>query len=270
MTRKFSLAHLSLLDCSPPELTYIAAKAGYDFVGFRTITYKGLSYSLSDDKAMLRQTKAALAETGLKLLEVEVVVITDGVDPKMYIPTFEAAAELGGRHVLTAIMTSDRNFSIECFSELCDLAKPFDLTIDLEFVTWFNVSTLKKAIDIVSATNCENGGILIDPLHFNRSRVGLEELEQIPSEWFHYAQICDAPKKIPKTKDNLIYTATKERLYLGEGGIDVQAILKKLPDIPYSIEIPNVKRVKELGVEKFAHNCLQTAKEYINLYNENH
>ena len=68
MTRKFSLAHLSLLDCSPPELTYIAAKAGYDFVGFRTITYKGLSYSLSDDKAMLRQTKAALAETGLKLL----------------------------------------------------------------------------------------------------------------------------------------------------------------------------------------------------------
>jgi sugar phosphate isomerase/epimerase len=119
-------------------------------------------------------------------------------------------------------------------------------------------------MEIVSAAGCDNGGILVDSLHFHRSKVGLEELEQVPREWFHYAQICDAPKDIPITEEELIYTATKERLYVGEGGIDVAAILKKLPNIPYAIEIPHVKKIQEFGVEQYARNCLQTAKEHLN------
>lgn len=271
MTKQFSLSYLTALNCSPPEMVYIAERAGYDFVGFRSITpdnpkfsVSGLELSLSKDKEMFRKTKTALDETGLKVLDLEVVVIHDGFEPKSYLPDFEVAAELGGRHVLTIVRTNDRNHAIEGFQELCELAKPFGLTIDLEFVPWFNASTLKNAIDIVGAAGCNNGGILVDPLHFNRSRVKIEELEQVPREWFHYAQICDAPKSIPTTEEELIYTATKERLYLGEGGIDVAAILNKLPNIPYAIEIPHVTRIKELGVEKYAQNCLQTAKEYLN------
>jgi sugar phosphate isomerase/epimerase len=253
-------------------MTYIAARAGYDFVGFRTIAPQDLRFSVSDpgyslsrNKAMLRETKTALNETGVKLLDLEVVVIHDGLDPKVYLPDFEAAAELGGRHVVTAVMSNDRNFAIECFSELCDLAKPFGLTMDLEFVTWFNVSTLKDVIHIVRSAGCENGGILIDPLHFHRSKVGIEELDLVPPEWLHYAQICDGPKAIPDTKEELIFTGTKERLFLGEGGIEVDAILNKLPKVPYAIELPNVKRIQELGVQEFARKCLQTAKEYLDL-----
>lgn len=271
MTRKFSLSYLTALNSSPPEMVYIAERAGYDFVGLRTITPNDPKFSvsspglsLSKDRAMFRKTKTALDETGVKLLDLEVAVIYDGVDPKIYLPDLEIASELGGQHVLTIIRTGNRNLAIECFSELCKLAKPFGLTIDLEFVPWFNVSTLKDSIDIVSSSDCDNGGILIDPLHFNRSMVGIEELELIPREWFHYAQICDAPKEIPTSVEELIYTATKERLYVGEGGIDVASILKKIPNIPYAIEIPNVKRVNEFGVEQYARNCLLTAKEYLN------
>jgi sugar phosphate isomerase/epimerase len=253
-------------------MTYIAAQAGYDFVGFRTIapldprfSVSDPGYSLSKNKAMLRETKTALNETGLRLLDLEVAVIYDGLDPKVYLPDFEAAAELGGRHVLTVVMTNDRNFAIECYSELCDLAKPYGLTIDLEFVSWFSVSTLKDVISIVRSAGCENVGILIDPLHFHRSKVSIEELDQIPNEWLHYAQICDAPAEIPATKEELIFTGTKERLFLGEGGIDVAAILNKIPNVPYAIELPHVKRIHEWGVEEFARNCLQTAKEYLDL-----
>lgn len=271
MKRQFSLSYLTALNCSPPEMVYIAEQAGYDFVGFRSITpnnpkfsVSGLELSLSRDKEMFRKTKTALDETGLKVLDIEVVVIYDGCEPRAYLPDFEVAAELGARHVLTIVRTGDRNHAIECFTELCDLAKPFGLTIDLEFVPWFNVSTLKDAIEIVSAAGYDNGGILVDPLHFHRSKVGIEELEHIPLEWFHYVQICDAPKEIPNTVEELIYTATKERLYVGEGGIDVAAILKKLPNIPYAIEIPHIKRIQEFGVEQYARNCLQTAKEHLN------
>jgi sugar phosphate isomerase/epimerase len=269
MTRQFSLAHLTVLNCAPPEMTYVAARAGYDFVSFRPIglgTPNEPQYSLAEDKVMLRQTKAALAETGLKLLDIEMVRIYDGVDPKIYLPALEVAAELGARHVLTTASTNDRNFVIDCFSELCDMAKPFGLTMDLEFITWYNVSTFKEAVDIVRAANRENGGILIDTLHFNRSCIRLEELDAVPHEWFHYAHVCDAPKEIPTTKEGMIHTAREERLYLGEGGIDVAAILNRIPEIPYSLEIPHAKRARELGYEEYARRCLQTAKDYLDTH----
>lgn len=269
MTKQFSLAHLTVLGCSPPEMTYIAARTGYDFVSFRAI---GLGmpnepqYPLAEDKVLMRQTKAALIETGLKLLDIELARIYDGVDPKIYLPAMEAAAELGGRHVLTSAWTRDRNFVIDCFSELCDMAKPLGLTVDLEFVTWASVSTLEEALDIVRTANRENGGIMIDTLHFDRSRVRLEELDAVPREWFHYAQICDAPKEIPTTQEGLIHTGREERLYVGEGGIDVAAILNRMPEIPYSLELPHAKRVRELGYEEFARRCLQTVKDYLGIY----
>lgn len=269
MARQFSLAHLTVLGCAPPEMTYIAARAGYDFVSFRLIglgTPDEPQYPLVEDKVMLRQTKAALAETGLKLLDIEMVRIYDGVDPKIYQPALEVAAELGGRHVLTTVLTNDRNFVIDCFSELCDMAKPFGLTMDLEFITWYNVSTLKEALDIVRSANCENGGIIVDTLHFNRSRVRLEELDAVPREWLHFAHVCDAPQEIPTTKERMIHTAREERLYLGEGGIDVSAILNRIPEIPYSLEIPHAKRSQELGYEEFARRCLQAAKDYLDTH----
>ncbi|UOF91144.1 sugar phosphate isomerase/epimerase [Fodinisporobacter ferrooxydans] len=269
MARKFSLAHLTVLGCTPPEMTYIAARAGYDFVSFRPIglgTINEPQYPLAEDKVMLRQTKAALAETGLKLLDIEMVRIYDGLDPKIYLPAMEVAAELGGRHVLTTASTNDRNFVIDCFSELCDMAKPFGLTMDLEFITWYDLATLQEALDIVRTANRENGGIIIDTLHFNRSHVRLEELDDVPWEWLHFAHVCDAPREIPTTKEGLIHTAREERLYLGEGGIDVAGILNRIPEIPYSLEIPHAKRTQELGYEEFARHCLQIAKDYLDTH----
>ena len=37
MSQKYSLAHLTVLGCAPPEMTYIAGRAGYDYVSFRPI-----------------------------------------------------------------------------------------------------------------------------------------------------------------------------------------------------------------------------------------
>ncbi|WP_040978926.1 sugar phosphate isomerase/epimerase family protein [Oceanobacillus jeddahense] len=266
MKNQFSLAHLTVLECSPAEMTYIAAKAGYDFVSFRPIglgTVNEPQYPLAENKKMFHETKKALNETGLQLLDIEMVRIYDEVNLEDYLPAFEVAAELGGKHVLTTIQTDDREFATEKFAEICELAKPFGLTIDLEFITWYNISTLKDAGDIVRRANCDNGGILIDLLHFDRSNVKLEELDSLPEEWFHYAHVCDAPKEVSGTTEGLIYTAREDRLYPGEGGIDMKPILNRLPKIPYSLEIPNAKRAQEYGYEKFARYCLENAKSHL-------
>lgn len=267
MSRLFSLANLTVLGCPPDEQTYIAGRTGYDFVSLRPI-YMGLpgepNFSLSDNKELMRKTKAALAETGVKLLDIELARITDTIDPKRYEPSMEVAAELGGRHILSSIWTDDRHCYIERFAQLCDLAKPYGLTVELEFVPIASVYNLNGALDVLRTVKKENAGLMIDIHHFDRSRDKVEALDAVPREWFRFLHLCDAPAKIPTSKEEMTRILREERLYLGEeGGIDVASIINRIPEIPCSIELPNLKRVKELGYEEFAKRCLQSAKEYI-------
>ena len=262
---RFSLAHLTVLGCAPPEMTYIAARAGYDFVSYRIITMhlpNEVDYNLAADKELLRQTRKALASTGLKVHDVELARIQEGVSPKTYWPALETAAELGARQVITSIWTPDRAYATDSLAELCDLGRKAGLTMNLEFVTWSNVATLQDAVAVCRAVNRDNLGLLIDVLHFNRSRTRLEELDGLPRRWFHFAHVCDAPKEIPATKEGLIFTGREARLYPGEGTIDIASIVNRLPEMPYSLEIPNLARVKELGYAEHAWRCLETAKKY--------
>lgn len=265
MTNKFSLAHLTVLGCPPPEMAYIASMTGYDFISIRII-YMGLpgepNYDLASNRMMLKQTKKALSDTGIKVHDIELARIHNEVDVKKYVPAMETAAELGAKSILTSIWTPNREFYIDKFSELCDLAKPFGLNVDLEFVTWADVNDLKKAVDILKTANRDNSGLMIDTLHFHRSRVQLEELDNLPVKWFHFAHICDGPVQIPETKEELIYTGRDARFYPGECGINIAEILNRLPKMLYSIELPNLERVKELGYAEHARRCLQTTKDY--------
>lgn len=262
---QFSLAHLTVLGCAPPEATYIAARTGYDFVSYRII-YMGLAnepnYALAQNKQMLRQTKSALSETGLKVLDIELARIADDVDVKSYIPALETAAELGARHVISSIWTPRRSYALDSLGELCDLAGALGLTVDLEFLTWTTVGNLQAAAAVCRAVNRGNCGLLIDTLHFNRSGIGLDELEALPPAWFHFAHVCDAPREIPPTTEGMIHTAREARLDPGQGGIDIDAILKRLPEIPYSLEVPNLERVRELGYAEHARRCLENARKY--------
>jgi sugar phosphate isomerase/epimerase len=268
MQNQFSLAHLTIIGCTPPEMTYIAARAGYDFVSLRLIPMgvPGEAACLPLEKQMIRKTKAALDETGVKLLDIELARILADRDPKTYVPAMEAAAELGARHIISSAWTtdrSDRDFIVERYAEICDLAGPFGLTVDLEFPTFSRLTNLQEAADIVHSANRSNGGILIDTLYFHFSNIGLDELTALPPDWFHLIHICDTAEEIPTTRDGMIRIARDERLYIGEGCIDFAAIFDRVPGVPFSIELPSLKRVKELGYEGHARRCLETAKQYL-------
>ena len=268
MQHQFSLAHLTILGCTPPEVAYIAARAGYDFVGLRLIPMgvDGEAVCLPLEKQMLRKTKAALDETGIKLLDIELARILAGQDAKTYAPAMEAAAELGARHVIASAWTtdrSDRDFIVESYAEICDLARPFDLTVDLEFPTFSRLTDLRETVDIVRAANRDNVGILIDTLYLHFAGVQLDELAALPPAWFHFLHISDTVKEIPTTREGMIRIARGERLYVGEGCIDFTSILNQLPGVPLSIESPNTLRVKELGYEEHARRCLVTARQYL-------
>ena len=230
--------------------------------------YMGLpgepNFALAENKELLRQTKKALADTGVKLLDIELARICDGVDPKRYLPAMEVAAELGGRHVLSSIWTSDRNFYIEKFGEVCDLAKQFGLTVELEFVPIACVNDLAGALDVLRSVKRANAGLMIDIHHFHRSRDKVEDLDAVSREWFRFVHLCDAPKEIPTEKDEMTRILREARLYVGEeDGINVASILNRIPEVPYSIELPNLARMKEMGCAEHAFRCIESAKKYL-------
>lgn len=263
---EFSLAHLTVMGCPPPEMIYVAARAGYDYVSLRTI-FMGLpgepNYGLAHNPGLLAQTRRALESTGVRLHDIELARVKDGVDPRSYVPEFEVAAELGARAVLSSIWSPDRAFHLDTFGEICDLAKPFGLTVDLESVPIATIRDLAGAVDVLRTVRRDNAGLMIDTHHFHRARDRAADLAALPREWFHFAQICDAPAEIPADRDEMIHVLREARLYLGEGGIDVADILRQIPSVPYSIELPHLQRAHELGYAEHAFRCLETAKAYL-------
>jgi sugar phosphate isomerase/epimerase len=267
MALTFSLAHLTNLSCTPPELIRIAADAGYEYASPRiimtgTANEIGYNYDLNGNPAMYRETRQAIADTGLKIHDIELVRIVDSLDPRTLMPTFEIAAELGVHHVLSSIWTDNIPLATELYAQLCEIGRGYGLNISLEFVTWAKVTNLRGALEVLRAANQENARLAIDLLHVSRSHVSVQELAAVPPELYSFVHLCDGAAEIPTTEEGLIYTGRAERLYCGEGGIDIIGYLNVLPAIPYSIELPHLERVKELGNAGHAARCLQTAKDY--------
>jgi len=265
MKYEFSLAHLTILSCSPPDLIEIASEAGYDYVSLRPIavTPNEPKYPFGEDQNLLRQTRSALAATGMRLLDIEVARIVPELNVKTYMPALEAAATLGARHVLSSAWTPDRNYVSEKFAELCDLAKPFGLTVEFEFVTFAAMGTLADAAAIVRSSGRDNGGICIDTLHFFRSNTQLTELDTLPRSWFRFMQLCDAPVESPTSIDGLIFAARADRKFVGEGALDLAGVIGRLPPMPYSLEIPNSKLARRMSPMDIAKRAIATAREYL-------
>ncbi len=262
----YSLAHLTALSLSPPELVDAAAAAGYRYVGLRMtkVTAQEPHYPLAYDPALMRATKTHLAATGIEVLDIELARITSGDNPRDYLRFLEAGVELGARHVITQLPDSDFSRKTDRFAELCQLALPLGLTIDLEFPSWTETPNLTEATRVLRAADQPNAGLLIDLLHFARSGSSVDDLRELPTEWFHYAHVCDAPGEIPATTAGLIHTARFERLFPGEGEIDMLGILAALPaGIPFALEIPRAMLVAQVGAKEHARLAIGAARRHL-------
>jgi len=266
MKHDYSLAHLTALHLSPPELVEAAAAGGYRYVGLRLtlVVSDDPLYPLTTDAVLMRETKARLATTGVKVLDIELARMGPETEPKTFQRFLETGAELGARHVIAQLPDPNRERKIERFAALCDMAKAAGLTVELEFPSWTETPDLAEATHVLRAVNRPNAGMLIDLLHFARSRSSIEELKKLPREWFRFAHVCDAAGEIPVTREGLIRTARTERLFPGEGGIDVRGILAAMPlDIPYALEIPRVTLASLVGEKECARLAITAAQMHL-------
>jgi sugar phosphate isomerase/epimerase len=265
MGPEFSLAHLTVLGTTPLELIDIAAAAGYDYASIRaTPVAPGERVTpLAGDPSMVRQVVHRLADTGVRVLDVELARIGPDEEPDRYVTVLEAAAEVGAQHVISQLPDPDRGRATDRFGRLCDLALGYGLTVDLEFPSWSDTGDLAAAAAVVRGVGRANAGILIDALHFFRSHSSLDELAVLPATWFHFVQLCDAPATVPSSVDGVIHVARSARSLPGYGGLPLPDLLDLLPAGPYSLEVPNDVLRRELGTAEFARLVLTVARTIV-------
>lgn len=249
MTRLLSLAHLTAIDLAPPALIQAAADAGFDAVGLRLIRVTDTSpgYPLMTDRAMMRETQAALRETGLSVHDIEFVKITPETDIAALDPFLDAGAELGAREVIAAPYDPDLSRLSARLADLSARARGRGLGVSLEFFPWTAVPDLASAVALAESTG-PHLGILVDALHFDRSGSGLDLLQSLPRNRVRFAHLCDALVAPPYSTELLLHAGRAERLPPGEGQIDLASFLSSLPaDLPLGLEVPMTRLAGELG-----------------------
>jgi sugar phosphate isomerase/epimerase len=262
----FSLAALTALDLAPPRLIDIASVCGFEKVGLRLLaaTPGGISYPLMTDRSGMKETKARMAATGIKVADLEIVAFRPETVASSFEAFLEAGRELGARHTLVAGYDPDLSRFADRFAEYCELADRYGLTADLEFMPWTEVPNLNTAARIVEKVSSPAAGILIDALHFARSGSRLEDLRKVPPRRLHYWQMCDAPAERPATMERLIHAAREERMFPGEGGLGLVDLTKAMPaDITISLEVPTAELAKTVDAETRARRALRGARAVV-------
>jgi sugar phosphate isomerase/epimerase len=138
------------------------------------------------------------------------------------------------------------------------------LTADLEFMPWTSVPDLATAARIVEKVGKANAGVLVDALHFDRSESSIGQIAGIPLSRLHYWQLCDGPAERPTTSEAMMRAARTERMFPGEGGIDLVSLTRAMPpDIAVSIEVPTVELARTMDAHARARRALSAAKRVI-------
>ncbi len=271
--RKFSLAYLTIPGTSPMDQIKIAKECGYDSVSLRTIPMHlpgEPEFLLDKNPALFHATKTALKEYDIPLMDIELARIRPDLDISEYEPAFEKAAELGATDVLGSVWTRNKLCYTETAGRIACMAKQYGLNYNIEFLPWAGVRNLQEAITLIDNLQCDNVYVMVDTLHAGRAGVTAAELARTPAKYFNFIHLCDGPAGpdgdpvLDNVNDELmLFTAREGRLYIGDGVMDISGMIKALPNLPLSIELPNLENIRKYGAVGHARNCIERAKAYL-------
>lgn len=175
--------------------------------------FNALEFIIFRDEAGYRQIMEDLiflCQVGEKIQCKKIVVV----------PTFDI-----GQYTKTQIKAE----SVRVLKELADIASEYGVKLAYEFVGYPNcsINTLGQTYEIVKEVDREDVGLVLDCFHFHAMNSRIEDLEKVDPQKifiFHIDDTEDLP--VGALRDN-------NRLWPGEGAIDLNSILKTLKNIGY-------------------------------------
>jgi sugar phosphate isomerase/epimerase len=263
-TIPLSLAHLSELAVPPLELVELAARAGFASIGLRTspASPRGIAYPLrtaSEQSEMRRR----LAVNGVSVLEIEMVPLSEKTRVADYRPMLETGAAIGASRLTVGGDSKDFSAVAEKLAEMCELAQPCGIAVDLEFMPFRPVRSLGDAVEVLRRAKHPNAHILIDALHVFRSNSVLEQFADIDAAMIGPFQICDAPAT-PPAPEELVIEARTHRLLPGRGELALSTLIDALPaGTKIGVEVPLATQRPDLDPGARLKLLVSATREYL-------
>jgi len=264
MNFRLSLAHLGMLDASPPLLIEAAHAAGFRGVGLRLNPARpGESpFPMQVGGAMLRETLARMRDLGVGVHDVEVIRITPGFDADSLEGVLASAQELGARLLMVNVDDVDLSRAAHHIARLAERAHAHGLALGLEFMVYTAARSLAVARELLDAAGSETVGILVDALHFFRAGCAPEDMAD-PRIDHGFMQINDAP-----AHRHPGLSASEEgrahRLFPGEGALPLHCLLAYLsPGAILSVEAPSAIRMATLDARSRAAAAWQATHHFL-------
>ena len=239
--KRLSLDHITVTDTTPWQLAEIAAEVGCEgicpFLHSMEVLPAMPAYDLIRDPAALRQTRDALAATGVTVDLLYPFTMAGRTNPQDFAPALETGAALGAP--LANILCYDRDpvRRTEKLIELAELAAPFNIALSIEFYPPSQVRTLAQTLEEITRTNRSDIKITADLLHIMRGGEAETSMALLNHPAIAIAQLSDGPATIDP--DKIEQEAGIQRLLPGQGAFNIPAFLNALnPNTPISIEIP--------------------------------
>jgi sugar phosphate isomerase/epimerase len=239
--RPISLAYHTAPELDPVAAVEAAAAAGCSHVGLRLAGGSGgeAVMPLVADAALRRRVCARMRDLGMAPLEASTIRLSPATDRAAFLPFCELAAELGARFVLANADDPDRARLAGCIAALCETAASVGLETHFEFVAWSATPSLSAAVELQNAVARTDFRIALDALHFDRSGGKAGDIVRLGPSRIGSFHICDASALYDPSRDAQIHVAVHERLFPGEGALDLVGMLAALPpDVPIAIETP--------------------------------
>jgi len=234
-----SVAHLSELEVPPLKLIEYAARAGFASIGLRTnpATPGGIAYPLAR-KAEQAELRRRIAATGVSVLYIEMVGLSEATCITDYRAMLETGAAIGASRLAVAGDSANFQAVAERMAEMCDLARPYGIAVDIEFMPFRPVKTFADAVEVVKRADRPNAHVLVDSLHVFRSGSSLDDIVKVHPAILGTFQICDAPREPPPAAE-LATEARTRRMLPGHGDLPLWSLIDALPaDIPVGVELP--------------------------------
>jgi len=267
------IGHLTILDTAPPDWVSLAHDAGFDAVGIRAAAIGPTEeeWPMGVGSPMLAETLRRMADTGVRVLDAEIIRIDPHTVIAKYEPLFETAAALNASFINVMGDDPDLHRARDTFAALAEATRPYGLRPTIEAIPYMQVRTLSDAAAVVGESG---GGIIIDPLHLQRSGGTPGDVRSLDPKLIGYCQLCDAPlaaphnlprpRKLPRGQSvegitDLALEARAVRLLPGDGELPLAEIIAALPaGLAFSVETPNVALLESLGPIEFARRARQS------------
>lgn len=269
MSRALGVAHLTLIELSPPELVTVAAAAGFDFIGVRVkaVTPQERAFPMGIGSPMLAETIARLDDTGMYVKDIEFLPLTAATERKDWIGMLESGHALGASAITVAGADPDRGRLLDTLCRLTEDARAYGIRPLLEPISYQPVSRVADAAELARRAGA---GIMIDALHLCRADQSFAEVSELQADLIPVVQLCDgartapAPVGDPASVPLLQHEAREQRRLVGEGEMPLADLLRALPrDLPISIEVPHAELQERLSPTDYAMLNAQSARELI-------